>query len=628
MSSTQLDATASVPGAFVYDPASGTVPDPGMQVLSAVFTPTDETDYSMVTATVPLTVTGTGGGTGSTIYQYSLGYYANSNVETMSDLSLNGPLVGSWTYQYDNLNRLESSQGSQPGNSFTNYCWSYDNFGNRGQQMGSDETISGGGSAICTQQSGSNITYAWANYSGNSNQVAATSQAPGGVSTDAAGDVTNDGKNQYLYNANGQICAVEWSYNGMTVMTGYIYDADGQRVAKGTISSMSCDPALSHFTTQTDYVRDQSGNPLSEFTLGSNGAPVLQLTNVWANGMLIATDDSTETHFYLNDWLGTRRVETSYAGAVEQTCTSLPFGDADNCSAGILFTGKERDAESGNDYFGARYYASTMGRFLSPDHPLIDQHPENPQSWNLYAYARNNPLIMIDPNGLGCLFDMGSAGNGQWKVGINNSISSDDCSGQHGTWVPGDINKDDVGVYLNSDGNPMFQVTTNTGGNVYYSTFGSGAQTDEDGTCLNGCQGASIAHAPTDWLSSQIAGGSLDGMMSFAANRFEPRRDGGSMALLAGPGFSPDAPDNWAGPGGMGTPQGQGDWAAMVHDYNFFTNNITIGTYFNPFVSRATAKALIQSDNYLIGHAGGAEAVKMGMFFGVVNAFQWLTHPF
>jgi hypothetical protein len=117
-------------------------------------------------------------------------------------------------------------------------------------------------------------------------------------------------------------------------------------------------------------------------------------------------------------------------------------------------------------------------------------------------------------------------------------------------------------------------------------------------------------------------------LMSFAANRHDPRRDGGLMALLAGPGLSVNAPDNWAGPGGMGTPQGQGDWAAMVHDYNFFTNNITIGTYFNPFVSRATAKALIQSDNYLIGHAGGAQAVKMGMFFGVVNAFQWLTHPF
>jgi RHS repeat-associated protein len=53
-----------------------------------------------------------------------------------------------------------------------------------------------------------------------------------------------------------------------------------------------------------------------------------------------------------------------------------------------LFTGKERDAESGNDYFDARYYGSSMGRFMSPDPSgLLAQHPENPQSWNLYVYA-------------------------------------------------------------------------------------------------------------------------------------------------------------------------------------------------------------------------------------------------
>jgi RHS repeat-associated protein len=44
------------------------------------------------------------------------------------------------------------------------------------------------------------------------------------------------------------------------------------------------------------------------------------------------------------------------------------------------FTGKERDAESGNDYFGARYYASSMGRFSSPDpSELYFADPTNPQ---------------------------------------------------------------------------------------------------------------------------------------------------------------------------------------------------------------------------------------------------------
>jgi RHS repeat-associated protein len=67
-------------------------------------------------------------------------------------------------------------------------------------------------------------------------------------------------------------------------------------------------------------------------------------------------------------------------------------------------TGKERDTESGNDYFGARYYASSMGRFMSPDWsekpeavPYADL--ENPQTLNLYSYMRNNPLSGTDPDG-------------------------------------------------------------------------------------------------------------------------------------------------------------------------------------------------------------------------------------
>ena len=67
-------------------------------------------------------------------------------------------------------------------------------------------------------------------------------------------------------------------------------------------------------------------------------------------------------------------------------------------------TGKERDNESGNDYFGARYYASNMGRFMSADPSgLLYADPTNPQSLNLYSYGQNNPLINIDPNGLDCI---------------------------------------------------------------------------------------------------------------------------------------------------------------------------------------------------------------------------------
>ena len=51
---------------------------------------------------------------------------------------------------------------------------------------------------------------------------------------------------------------------------------------------------------------------------------------------------------------------------------------------------------------GARYYGSALGRFTSPDEPLADQSPGDPQSWNLYSYVRNNPLANVDPNGRTC----------------------------------------------------------------------------------------------------------------------------------------------------------------------------------------------------------------------------------
>lgn len=68
------------------------------------------------------------------------------------------------------------------------------------------------------------------------------------------------------------------------------------------------------------------------------------------------------------------------------------------------YTGKERDTESGLDYFGARYYASNMGRWMSPDwadKPEAVPYSDlaNPQSLNLYGYVKNNPLRQTDPDG-------------------------------------------------------------------------------------------------------------------------------------------------------------------------------------------------------------------------------------
>ena len=74
----------------------------------------------------------------------------------------------------------------------------------------------------------------------------------------------------------------------------------------------------------------------------------------------------------------------------------MPYG---GLGVDLQFTAKERDAETGLDYFGARYMSSAQGRFTSPDQPLLAQEPANPQSWNLYSYTANKPLSRIDPDG-------------------------------------------------------------------------------------------------------------------------------------------------------------------------------------------------------------------------------------
>jgi len=85
---------------------------------------------------------------------------------------------------------------------------------------------------------------------------------------------------------------------------------------------------------------------------------------------------------------------------------SVCFGGARELQATVpppdkpLFTGKERDAETGLDYFGARYQRAGIGRFTSVDPAMtIDENLVDPQRWNRYAYARTNPLRWVDPDG-------------------------------------------------------------------------------------------------------------------------------------------------------------------------------------------------------------------------------------
>jgi len=101
----------------------------------------------------------------------------------------------------------------------------------------------------------------------------------------------------------------------------------------------------------------------------------------------------------------------TYSGTVQQgfevAISSTSLGISNPLYDGHVrsrCTGKERDTESGLDYFGARYYGSSMGRFMSPDwsakyEPVPYAKLDNPQSLNLYAYVLNNPLSNRDEDG-------------------------------------------------------------------------------------------------------------------------------------------------------------------------------------------------------------------------------------
>jgi len=103
----------------------------------------------------------------------------------------------------------------------------------------------------------------------------------------------------------------------------------------------------------------------------------------------------------LTDWNGAV-VESHDYDVFGQECTTGPCLSNPGAGAGQprKFTGKERDTETGWDYFGARYYGSKIGRFTTTDPAYtIQENLVDPQRWNKYAYGRNNPLRYVDPDG-------------------------------------------------------------------------------------------------------------------------------------------------------------------------------------------------------------------------------------
>ena len=138
-------------------------------------------------------------------------------------------------------------------------------------------------------------------------------------------------------------------------------------------------------------------------------------------------------------------------------------------------TGKERDAESGLDYFGARYYGSSMGRFMSPD-PL-GGHLEDPQTLNKYSYVANNPLSRTDPTGLD--FNLTGCGSTNTATCNNNMVGTSDAKSKFTATI---ISNNKAGNLVDQAGNQYSGTVDSSGAHFQQN----GSTTSSNGSWIDG----------------------------------------------------------------------------------------------------------------------------------------------
>ena len=211
------------------------------------------------------------------------------------------------------------------------------------------------------------------------------------------------------------------------------------------------------------------------------------------------TSPLTTSTYYHGDQIGSARLLTAGTGWPVSSNTFYPYGQGPTSGTNhYLFAGKERDAESGNDYFGARYYGSSMGRFMSPDD--FGGHLEDPQTLNKYAYAGNNPLRYTDPSGhdfwQSCKEQSNTCGNqviGKGTDGkdITQLVSGTTTDGKFSATVitSASLGQAGSGNTANVDGTGV-HITTGTG---------TDSQQSGQGIFIAGTQSADIKGTGTGW---------------------------------------------------------------------------------------------------------------------------------
>jgi RHS repeat-associated protein len=287
-------------------------------------------------------------------YGFNYGSADNGNAASITN---NRNTARSQSFTYDELNRISTAKSQATTGTYAwGLAYTYDPWANLLN-------------ASVTQGSAYSLSVAMDPNHANNRLM--------GYSYDAAGNMLNDGVNSYAYNAEGELVTA----GGVT----YTYDGDGNRVKKSSGKL---------------YWYGVGSDPLSE----SDGSGNLTAEFIFLNGARIAmlTLPAATVNYYVADHLGSSRVVTNASGTILDDSDFMPYGQETSYSAAsgnhYKFTGKERDPETGLDDFAARFYSSTMGRFMSADDSKY-MHPADPQTFNLYSYVANNPINAVDPTG-------------------------------------------------------------------------------------------------------------------------------------------------------------------------------------------------------------------------------------
>jgi RHS repeat-associated protein len=209
---------------------------------------------------------------------------------------------------------------------------------------------------------------------------------------DENGNVISDGTNTYTYDYNNRLVSAVVLNSAESTKVNYAYDITGQRIKYQTIGENS----------DTTYYPSMYYNS-SDTTITKH---------IFANGIMLATitgigpDDKVTTT--LTDHLLGSGVVLDSANKIVETTDYYPFGEIrfDNKTSSFSeqrkYIGQEFDVDTGLNYLNARYYNSSIGRFISQD-PLFwttsAEWLQDPQNQNAYSYARNNPITFSDPSG-------------------------------------------------------------------------------------------------------------------------------------------------------------------------------------------------------------------------------------